>query len=187
MTTGRTHERARVTLYRPNRFNFIVVSIRGFPCSRDTKIDWTPGELQLQFQAMKRLALQCIFGLAMAAASMHAHHSLSGSYDMGQDIQIEGIVVQFQFVNPHPFLTISVEPRKGEKQQWRLELDNRSELVGIGMTSSTLKPGDRVVVKGNPGLSQQQTLYVRRLDRPADGLKYEQIGASPQIEIPNKR
>ena len=125
--------------------------------------------------------------LAVASVSVHAHHSLSGSYEMDRDITIEGVVVQFQFINPHPFLTITVEGRNGEKQQWRLEMDNRSELTGIGMTSSTLKPGDRVVIRANPGQSQPQTAYIRRLDRTADGLKYEQIGASPRIEIPNRR
>ena len=125
--------------------------------------------------------------LAAASVSIHAHHSLSGSYEMDRDITIEGVVVQFQFINPHPFLTIAVEGPNGEKQQWRLEMDNRSELANIGMTSSTLKPGDRVVVRANPGQSQPQTAYIRRLDRPADGLKYEQIGASPRIDIPKRR
>ena len=136
---------------------------------------------------MKREALQCVLALLIAGAVVTAHHSLSGSYDMGRDMKIEGVVTQFQFVNPHPFVTITVEPRSGEKQQWRLEMDNRSELTDIGMNSGTLKPGDRVVVTGNPGQTQPQTLYVRRLDRPADGLRYEQIGASPSIQIPNQR
>ena len=136
---------------------------------------------------MKRGALQYFIVFAIAGASIQAHHGLSGAYEMGRDMKIEGVVVQFQFINPHPFLTISVEPPGGGKQQWRLEMDNRSELVDIGMTSNTLRPGDRVVVTGNAGLAQPNTLYVRRLDRPADGLKYEQIGASPSIQMPNKK
>jgi len=106
---------------------------------------------------------------------------------MGRDMTIEGVIVQFQFINPHPFVTISVAPQSGEKQQWRLEMDNRFELSEIGMNSNTLKPGDRVVVTGNPGQSQPHTLYVRRLDRPSDGLRYEQIGASPRIQMPNRK
>lgn len=136
---------------------------------------------------MKRAVLQCVLVLALAGTSIRGHHSLSGIYEMGQDITVEGVITQFQFVNPHPFLTLSVEPQSGAKQQWRLELDNRSELAEIGITSSTLKPGDRVIVKGNPGRSQGQTLYVRRLDRPTDGLLYEQVGASPSIKMPGRR
>ena len=116
-----------------------------------------------------------------------AHHSLSGSYDTSREVTIEGVVTQFQFVNPHPFVTISVESRNGEKQLWRLEMDNRSELVQIGMNGGTLKPADRVVVSGSPGRGDAKTVYVRRLDRPVDGLRYEQIGSTPSIQIPGSK
>jgi hypothetical protein len=124
--------------------------------------------------------------MAMAGTGMNAHHSLSGSYDTSREITVEGVITQFQFVNPHPFVTISVEARNGEKQLWRLEMDNRSELTQIGMNSGTLKPGDRVVVSGSPGHSDARTVYIRRLDRPVDGLRYEQIGSTPSIQIPAK-
>jgi len=67
---------------------------------------------------------------------------------MNREITIEGVVTTFQFVNPHPFVTVSMESPRGEKPQWRAELDNRSELVDIGMTSETFKPGDRVIIVG---------------------------------------
>ncbi len=60
-------------------------------------------------------------------------------------------------------------------------MDNRSELAEIGMTSQTLKPGDRIVVTGNPARTKSQSLYIRKLDRPADGFRYEQVGSSPRI------
>ena len=106
---------------------------------------------------------------------------------MSREITVEGVVTGFQFINPHPFVTIEAESQKGTKQQWRGELDNRSELVGIGMTDGTFRSGDRLVIVGNPGHDKTQTLYVRKLERPADGLKYEQIGTTPSIEIPKKR
>jgi thiamine monophosphate kinase len=55
------------------------------------------------------------------------------------------------------------------------------------MNSGSFKPGDRVVVTGSPGRSQSQILYIRRLDRPSDGLRYEQIGTTPHIRIPGKQ
>jgi hypothetical protein len=60
-------------------------------------------------------------------------------------------------------------------------LDNRWELVAIGMTEETLKPGDRLVLSGSVGRNQPRSLYVMRLDRPADGFWYEQVGMSPRI------
>jgi hypothetical protein len=49
------------------------------------------------------------------------------------------------------------------------------------MNEETLKPGDRVVLNGSIGRNQPRTLYVWRLDRPADGFWYEQVGMSPKI------
>jgi len=38
-----------------------------------------------------------------------------------------------------------------------------------------------VVLNGSIGRNQPRTLYVWRLDRPADGFWYEQVGMSPKI------
>lgn len=97
---------------------------------------------------------------------------------------IEGTVAQFQLVNPHPFLFIDVKDAAGEAQRWRLEMDNRSELAAIGVTSNTFKPGDRVVVSGSLARTEAQRLYLLRLDRAADGFWYEQVGQSPKIRTP---
>jgi hypothetical protein len=127
------------------------------------------------------------FAVAMAIGSSapHAHHSISSVYDSTRRVTIEGIVAQFQLVNPHPFLFIDVKAGAGEPERWRLEMDNRSELAAIGVTTSTFKPGDRVVVTGSLARTQGQSLYLLRLDRPLDGFWYEQVGQSPRIRAPN--
>ena len=114
----------------------------------------------------------------------HAHHSISAVYDSSRQVTVEGIVTEFQFVNPHPFVTMDVKQDSGSAQQWLLGMDNLRELAEIGMTSQTLKPGDRIVVTGSPARVKSQSLYVRRLDRPADGFRYEQVGSSPRIRTP---
>ena len=119
--------------------------------------------------------------LAIVGAHVDAHHSISSVYDSSRQANIEGIVAQFQLINPHPFLLIDVTDGAGTAQRWRLEMDNRSELVAIGVTANTLKPGDRVVVKGSLARTQPQALYLLRLDRAADGFWYEQVGNSPRI------
>jgi hypothetical protein len=110
-----------------------------------------------------------------------AHHSISSVYDSGRQVTIDGTISQFQLINPHPILIVDVKDRAGLVQQWRGEMDNRSELVEIGVTANTFAPGDRVVVKGSLARTQSQSLYVLRLDRPADGFWYEQVGSSPRI------
>jgi len=86
-----------------------------------------------------------------------------------------------QLINPHPFLFIEVKDANGTTEQWQLEMDNRSELAAIGVTATTFKPGDRVVVSGSLARARPLSLYLLRLDRPSDGFWYEQIGNTPRI------
>jgi hypothetical protein len=111
-----------------------------------------------------------------------AHHSISSSYDGSQQITITGVITEFRFVQPHSFLVLDAGDREAESKVWRLEMDNYWELVQIGITADTFRPGDRVIASGPRSRDEEPRIYVRRLDRPADGLRYQQIGYRPSIE-----
>jgi Family of unknown function (DUF6152) len=113
-----------------------------------------------------------------------AHHSFSNIYDSAQTLSLTGTVREFQFVHPHPFLLVDVQDEAGKRQTWRAEMDNRFELQEIGVTAGTFSPGDLVVIGGSPGRSQPNILYLWRLERPADGLRYQQIGGTPSLLKP---
>jgi hypothetical protein len=116
-----------------------------------------------------------------AGAGLGAHHSISAAYDDSRRMTVEGVVQQFQFINPHPYLIVEVAANGNAPSPWRMELDNRNELASAGVTANTWRPGDRVVIAGSPSRTQAAALYVRSLDRPADGLRYEQVGSSPRL------
>lgn len=130
---------------------------------------------------MERRILSIVVAYVLFGVAIHAHHSISAIYDDSQRMTIEGVVAHVRFINPHPFFVMDVKAGNETMQQWRLEMDNRRELVEIGFTSETLKQGDRIVVMGSLARRQAHSLYIRRLDRPADGFWYEQIGSSPRI------
>jgi hypothetical protein len=129
---------------------------------------------------MDRRSLASLILLA-AAGPTHAHHSIAGVYDGAKPHTVEGTVTEFQFVNPHPILVIDVATGTSTAAPWRLEMDNRFELAGIGMSAATFKPGDRVIASGSLHRTEPQRLYLRRLDRPADAFRYEQIGSRPVL------
>lgn len=133
---------------------------------------------------MQRRVLSIVVAFALLGISTQAHHSISAVYDDTQRVTIEGVVTQFQFVNPHPLVVMDVKDGPGPPQQWRLEMDTHRELADIGFTKDTLKPGDRLVIAGSRARRQAQSLYIRRLDRPSDGFSYEQVGNSPRIRTP---
>jgi hypothetical protein len=130
---------------------------------------------------MARLLPSLTAGVLVLGATIDAHHAISAIYDNSKPMTVRGTVTEFQFINPHPFVMMEVVDERGRAQTWQLEMDNRFELVAIGMTADSIKRGDHVVVTGGPARSRSNGLYVLRLDRESDGLRYEQIGASPRI------
>src|SRR5206468_12572559 len=81
-------------------------------------------------------------GVLSLLLALAMHHSIAGVYDNGREVSIEGDVAAYHFVNPHPFIVVNVN-----SERWRLELDNLSELVDVGMTQATVNAGAGVVVR----------------------------------------
>jgi hypothetical protein len=124
------------------------------------------------------LAIAAAFTLFVAGAT--AHHSLTGDYDTSATATLEGVIREFHFVNPHPYITVEIR-RNGRTERWKMEMDNRGELAAIGMTATTFKNSDRITVTGSPGRSAAKILYIRKLERPGDGFWYEQDGMEPRM------
>lgn len=134
----------------------------------------------------RRCLSLAVAGLALAGATASAHHSIAAVYDGSRRVTLTGAVREFRFVNPHPWLSIASTDDAGRERTWRLEMDNLFELSAVGMTAETLKPGDRVVVSGSPARDGASSLYIRQLDRPADGFRYEQVGSSPRVRFAHR-
>lgn len=129
---------------------------------------------------MSRWLLALTAGIGLSGTPTTAHHSLA-DYDTSRLATLDGVVADFQFVNPHPFIVLDVKDRSGAVQRWRVEMDNRHEMSDIGMTNETFKSGERLVVLGSPGHTQPAILYIRKLARPADGYGFEQVGSRPRL------
>lgn len=126
---------------------------------------------------MRVLALWVAAVLMAAGAATRAHHSVAGAYDDTRDTTIDGLITEFRFVNPHPFITIT---KSEDGESWRLDMDNRYEFDAIGFTADDLGIGDRIIVNGILARREANRLYVMRLERPTDGFGFEQIANHPK-------
>jgi hypothetical protein len=112
--------------------------------------------------------LAAVFALSVSAA--YAHHSFTATYDESATIEIEGQLVQFMFRNPHAWVHVMAPDENGEMQRWGVEWGGAGQLSGQGVTRESLKPGDHVVITGNPGRNpRDHRLRMRSLRRPSDG------------------
>ena len=120
---------------------------------------------------MKRT--QILVGLALASLgtpSAQAHHSFAAVYNAGETMQIEGKVVQFLFRNPHSVLHVVVPDDSGGSTRWAVEWQGATQLGASGMSAQTLRPGDPVVVTGNPGrVEAEHRMLLVTIKRTTDG------------------
>ena len=69
---------------------------------------------------MKTLEIAAIAGILSFASATLAHHS-HGNYEIGREIQFQGVVTEFHFANPHVWVFMDVENENGETERWALE------------------------------------------------------------------
>ena len=119
-----------------------------------------------------RLFIAVIVASALMGASMqlYAHHSFAATYHEDKTVKIEGKLVQFLFRNPHSFVQVEAPDEQGVMQRWAIEWGGAGQLGGQGVTRETLRPGDIVVIIGNPGRNPaDHRVRMVSLRRPADG------------------
>jgi len=124
---------------------------------------------------MKTLLLLLVTtaGIVISSGSALAHHSFAATYLEDKRQKVEGNVIQFLFRNPHSFLHLEGPDDKGVMQQWAIEWGGGGQLGKDGVTRETLKPGDHVIVVGQPGRNpEEHRLRMVSISRPSDGWKW---------------
>jgi len=113
-------------------------------------------------------ASACLF-----AARAGAHHSFAATYFEDKTQSIEGTLVQFIFRNPHSFVHVEAPDENGQMVRWAVEWAATAQLKEAGVDYQSLKPGDHVIVTGNPGRNPaDHRLRMRSVERPKDGWKW---------------
>ncbi|HEY5623165.1 MAG TPA: DUF6152 family protein [Gammaproteobacteria bacterium] len=79
----------------------------------------------------------------LPAAPAVAHHS-HAQYDVTAYTQVEGIVAEVHWFNPHAWVYLSVTDDDGEPEIWALEATGPAGLQRNGITRDMIRVGDQV-------------------------------------------
>lgn len=96
-----------------------------------------------------RLVALMIAATLMTGSTAHGHHSFV-MFDAEKPITIRGKVIEYKFANPHAFIFLNVTDEKGVATKWSLEGASAASLIRAGWSSTSLKPGDEVIMKIAP-------------------------------------
>ena len=122
------------------------------------------------------LLLLAAAALVVAGSRAYAHHSFAATYFVDQTITVKGTVKEFLWRNPHSFIKVEGPDEKEEMQTWSIERGGGAQLTQAHVTRDTLKPGDKVVIVGNPGRdAAEHRVRIKSIARPSDGWKWEGV------------
>ena len=99
---------------------------------------------------MRRVVYLVLGAALFTGTATYAHHSYAATYDVSNEIKLDGKLVQFVYRNPHSFVHVEAADAKGQPQRWAVEWAGTGQLADAGVKSDTLKVGDQVQIVGRP-------------------------------------
>ena len=89
---------------------------------------------------------------AGAAASVRAHHSFSGAFDVDGHIKLTGVLSRIDWINPHVYLYLDVTDAEGQVTTWAIESLPTNHLRNVGLTRQDIwndaENGEVVTIHG---------------------------------------
>ena len=112
---------------------------------------------------MKALSiLMCaVLALVCAVPPLSAHHSWPVSYE--RLVTVKGTVLDFNWANPHPMMTLEVQTNNGGTEKWLIGGPAIIRMEANGWTKTTVKPGDMLTGIGYQFADGQKVLRLERV------------------------
>jgi hypothetical protein len=85
----------------------------------------------------------------IVSVPLFAHHG-GAAFDVGKRITKKGTVTEWFWANPHCFLSFDVKEDNGQVVRWIVETQAPPNIVPIGFSKQSFKPGDEVAVTLEP-------------------------------------
>ncbi|HKH73676.1 MAG TPA: DUF6152 family protein [Vicinamibacterales bacterium] len=113
-----------------------------------------------------------------AAATLVAHHSVPGQFDVSKPVTLKGVISKVDWINPHIYIHLDVKESNGTTNTWALATLPTAMMRRAGLTKDTLqgKPGEEVTINAVPARDGSQHLaWVNKITY-ADGHSFSPTG-----------
>lgn len=102
-----------------------------------------------------------MLGLVTAAVPVWAHHSWPISRD--KLVTVKGTVMEFDWANPHPMITLEVPGNDGRTETWKVGGPAIVRMTKNGWTKTTVKPGDVITGIGYQYADGEKIIRLERV------------------------
>jgi len=80
---------------------------------------------------------------------VRAHHAFAAEFDEKKPIKfLDATVTKVELINPHSWIHVDVKQADGTVENWAIEAGSPNILLRRGITKTTLKRGDKIVIDG---------------------------------------
>lgn len=124
--------------------------------------------------------LIAVAALLALSAPMLAHHGSRISYDLTKMVTLTGTVTEFQWQNPHVYITFDVKDDAGKVTNWGAETYSPIVMARDGWSRHTLKTGDKVTVTVWPSKIGTPRGFLAKLVDPDGHVTDLSRGAGPE-------
>ena len=125
-----------------------------------------------------RLSLLVVaMGIAVSATLL-AHHSVPGQFDMSKPVTLKGVITKIDWINPHIYVHVDVKDGSGTTSTWALATLPTAMMRRAGLTRESLqgKPGEEVTINAVPARDGSKQLgWINKITY-ADGHSFAPTG-----------
>lgn len=133
--------------------------------------------VQLMIRIFSRREVILSFALfGMLASTANAHHSFPAEFNRDLSGEVQGVVTEVWFKNPHARYRLEVTTDDGVVETWDIQTTSLISLRSAGWTSDTLKVGEAVRIWGDLGHGNAQKMFMRGMEK-SDGTEWYPGGA----------
>ena len=102
-----------------------------------------------------------LVALLSGAVPLSAHHSWP--VNNSQLVTVKGTVMEFQWENPHPMITLEVRTDDGKVEKWMVGGPAINRMEANGWTKTSVKPGDVITGIGYQFTDGQKIIRLERV------------------------
>jgi hypothetical protein len=95
--------------------------------------------------------------------SASAHHNWAAAYEVGGDLEIEGVVSEVVWRNPHVVMYFTVDQGTPNEKIYSSESNSVAALARMGVTKELVAVGTKVRVAGYPSRTKDDDLFMNHL------------------------
>ena len=115
-----------------------------------------------------RRSVSCAAITLFAIGPVYGHHSFQ-MFDMDNTVTLEGRLTEFDYTNPHAYLTVEANNEQGEVEVWEIEAIAAIGLRRRGIADSDFAVGDWISVEAHPSRNAERRLAAGEVVTKLDG------------------